>query len=171
MCDFLSMSASQNVWSMHCGVTGMMCRGQAMSAGHSPMKLCWLLMCLLSPLICSFGQTRTVGETFHFDNLTESAYLNNHEHAVLGLRSDPQTYHQYTSPWSTFWPGSNNGISQPYWLGSTTTQSFNKGKFGTIYYYDMLGNMRNARTFIDIAGKNKRGLKLLLPTLNQRMFR
>lgn len=61
-----------------------------------------------------------------------------------------------------------NGYS--YWLGSTTTQSFNNGKFGTVYYYDVMGNMQYARTFIDIAGKNKRGLKLMLPTLNQRMF-
>jgi len=82
-------------------------------------------------------------------------------------KSDAQTYASYSSPWLTQWGGSGN---QAYWLSSTTTQSFNKGKFGTIYYYDLLGNMRGARTFIDIAGKNKRGLKLLLPTINQRMF-
>jgi hypothetical protein len=68
----------------------------------------------------------------------------------------------------TTWPAATG--NQPYFLGSTSTQSFNKGKFGTIYYYDVMGNMRYARTFIDIAGKNKRGLKLLLPTIvNQRM--
>jgi hypothetical protein len=83
-------------------------------------------------------------------------------------RSDQQINAKYPSPRLTISPVNANGSS--YWLGSTTTQSFNNGKFGTVYYYDMMGNMQYARTFIDIAGKNKRGLKLMLPTLNQRMF-
>lgn len=48
-----------------------------------------------------------------------------------------------------------------YWMGSMTTQSYNKGKFGTYYLWDMQGNLRESRTFLDIAGKNKRGLKLV----------
>ncbi len=83
-------------------------------------------------------------------------------------RSDQQINYQYSNPRFTISPVNANGYA--YWLGSTTTQSFNNGKFGTIYYYDVTGNMQYSRSFIDIAGKNKRGLKLMLPTLNQRMF-
>jgi hypothetical protein len=86
---------------------------------------------------------------------------------LFGWKADPMITHQFTSPWSTTWPATGPGN---YWLSSTMTQSFQQGKFGTIYYYDMQSNMRYARTFLDISGKNKRGIKLLLPTINQRMF-
>jgi hypothetical protein len=99
----------------------------------------------------------------------ESAYLHASQTASIfpQWKSDYQQYSRYNTPWLTSWPSFGGNA---YWLGSTTTQSFNQGKFGTIYYYDTQGNMRNARTFIDISGKNKRGLKLLLPTINQRML-
>ncbi len=134
------------------------------------MKLYWLFVCCFLIASRSDGQFRSATKSLRLDNLpSESAYLNNRP-SIAGLQPDSQIDYRYSSPWLTFWPGPSNIAGQGYWLGSTTTQSFNKGKFGTIYYYDMLGNMRYARTFIDIAGKNKRGLKLLLPTINQRMF-
>ncbi len=49
------------------------------------------------------------------------------------------------------------------WIGNVTSQSFNNGKFGTFYYWDMQGNLQGTRGFIDLAGKNKRGFKLLFP--------
>lgn len=137
------------------------------------MKLYWLVGCFLVTISHSYGQFQSETKTLTLNKQSsELAYLNVSNNSISngGLQADPQTYYRYASPWSTFWPGTSGNMGQTYWLGSTTTQSFNKGKFGTIYYYDMLGNMRYARTFIDIAGKNKRGLKLLLPTLNQRMF-
>ncbi len=101
---------------------------------------------------------------------SESSYLSGSQGSpIFGKwRPDQQTNYRYASPRMTISPVNAGGYS--YWLGSTTTQSYNNGKFGTIYYYDMTGNMQYSRAFIDIAGKNKRGLKLLLPTLNQRMF-
>ena len=99
----------------------------------------------------------------------ESDYLKGKKGSTfIGLSVDPQLNYRYPSPWLTNWAVFAGG--QSYWLSSTTTQSFNQGKFGTIYYYDQLGNMRYASPFIDIAGKNKRGLKILLPTFTQRMF-
>ncbi len=51
--------------------------------------------------------------------------------------------------------------SGTYWLGSMTTQSFNKGKLGRYYMWDVQGNLQESRMFVDVAGKNKRGLKLV----------
>jgi hypothetical protein len=48
-----------------------------------------------------------------------------------------------------------------YWMGSITTQSYNRGKLGTFYMWDVQGNLRESRMFVDVAGKNKRGLKLV----------
>ena len=47
-----------------------------------------------------------------------------------------------------------------FWTGNITTMSYNKGKFGTYFYWDVQGNLSGTKGFIDIAGKNKRGLKL-----------
>lgn len=57
------------------------------------------------------------------------------------------------------WRAQNNF----FWTGIVTTMSFNKGKFGTFYYWDVQGNLRGTRGFIDISGKNKRGFKLVFP--------
>gem|GEM_PF-2261728 len=48
-----------------------------------------------------------------------------------------------------------------YWMSSMTTQSYNNGKIGRFYLWDVQGNLRESRMFFDIAGKNKRGLKLV----------
>lgn len=50
-----------------------------------------------------------------------------------------------------------------YWTNSITTQSYGQDKWGTYYYWDVQGNLREMKGFIDIAGKNKRGLKLVFP--------
>ena len=50
-----------------------------------------------------------------------------------------------------------------YWTSNITMQSYGKGKWGTFYYWDVQGNLREMKGFIDIAGKNKRGLKLVFP--------
>ncbi len=52
---------------------------------------------------------------------------------------------------------------ESYYMGTMTTQSYNQGKLGTFYYWDVQGNLRESKFFLDIAGKNKRGLKLVFP--------
>jgi hypothetical protein len=52
---------------------------------------------------------------------------------------------------------------ESYYMGTMTTQSYNRGKLGTFYYWDVQGNLRESKFFLDIAGKNKRGLKLVFP--------
>ena len=55
-----------------------------------------------------------------------------------------------------------------FWTGTVTTMSYNKGRFGTLYYWDVQGNLRGTRGFIDLSGKEKRGFKLVFPW---KMFR
>jgi len=83
---------------------------------------------------------------------------------IPGLLSDPTRNYTMQSPLmvassSYDWRMQNNF----FWTGTVTTLSFNKGKFGTYYYWDVQGNLRGMRGFIDISGKNKRGLKLVFP--------
>jgi hypothetical protein len=130
------------------------------------MGILSLIGCFLLVAGSACGQFRSLDAK----SRSESAYLSGRQRSsIFGRwRSDQQINYRYSNPRFTVSPVNANGYS--YWVGSTTTQSFNNGKFGTVYYYDVMGNMQYARTFIDIAGKNKRGLKLMLPTLNQRMF-
>lgn len=50
-----------------------------------------------------------------------------------------------------------------YWLTRMTTQSINKGKMGTNYFWDHQGNLRESRFFVEVGGKRKPGLKLVFP--------
>ena len=59
--------------------------------------------------------------------------------------------------------GSATYRGDAYYLGTMTSQSYNNGKLGTFYFWDVQGNLRESKFFVDIAGKNKRGLKLVFP--------
>ena len=88
---------------------------------------------------------------------------------IPGLVSDPSRYYKSLTPMmstasSYDWRMQNNF----FWTGSVTTMSYNKGRFGTDFFWDVQGNLRSARGFIDISGKNKRGFKLVFPW---KMFR
>lgn len=58
---------------------------------------------------------------------------------------------------------STSHLGESYYMGTMTTQSYNQGKLGTLYFWDVQGNLRESKFFLDIAGKNKRGLKLVFP--------
>ena len=60
-------------------------------------------------------------------------------------------------------PTSANRTGMSYWTNTITSHSYGKGKFGTFYYWDVQGNLSEMQGFIDIAGKNKRGLKIVFP--------
>jgi len=83
---------------------------------------------------------------------------------IQGVLSDPIQNYRPTSPILTNYPtGDWHAQNISFWTGTVTTMSFNKGKFGTLYYWDLQGNLRGSRGFIDISGKNKRGFKLVFP--------
>ncbi len=77
------------------------------------------------------------------------------------LSPDRQLTYRPKSPQAMTVLGSTSLKGENYWMGSMTTQSYNQGKMGTYYLWDMQGNLRESRMFVDIAGKNKRGLKLV----------
>jgi hypothetical protein len=81
-----------------------------------------------------------------------------------GLSSDrPITTYKSGRPYLTLPVNTTSLLGSSYWMGSVTSQSFNQGKFGRFYYWDIQGNLRGSQLFLDIAGKNKRGLKLVFP--------
>jgi hypothetical protein len=83
---------------------------------------------------------------------------------MMGFHSDPVQSFRYQSP-ALASMGDLNGKSQfqSFWINNVTTQSYGNGKFGTYYYWDVQGNLQGSRGFIDISGKNKRGVKLMFP--------
>ena len=60
-------------------------------------------------------------------------------------------------------PSGSDRTGTSYWTNNVTSQSYGQGKVGTFYYWDVQGNLREMKGFVDIAGKNKRGLKLVFP--------
>jgi hypothetical protein len=84
--------------------------------------------------------------------------------SVLGLQSDPAQTFKYQAPLlASSYNLSGQDQFQSTWINSVTSQSYGNGKFGTYYYWDVQGNLQGTRGFIDISGKNKRGLKVLFP--------
>lgn len=82
----------------------------------------------------------------------------------FGLVEDAAQNIPYQSPTLTTLPmADTNHQFQTQWISSVSSLSFNNGKFGSYYYWDVSGNLIDTRGFIDIAGKNKRGLKLVFP--------
>ena len=74
---------------------------------------------------------------------------------------DPQQLVRPTGPMAITLTSSTTFKGENYWMDAMTTQSYNQGKLGTYYLWDVQGNLRESRMFLDIAGKNKRGLKLI----------
>lgn len=82
----------------------------------------------------------------------------------FGLREDATQTFGYVSPALYTLPAADTQHAfQAQWVSSVSSLSFNNGKFGSYYYWDIRGNLIDTRGFIDIAGKNKRGLKLVFP--------
>jgi hypothetical protein len=114
----------------------------------------------------AFGQFRVRNHS-----LPVSYFVNdNHEMistkkwSLPGLAADKQsTIYKPSAPLLSLPVGTTSMQGESYWMGSITTQSYNQGKIGRFYYWDIQGNLRGSNLFLDIAGKNKRGLKLVFP--------
>jgi hypothetical protein len=84
--------------------------------------------------------------------------------SLPGLRGDKQAIvYRPAAPLLSMPVNTTSLQGDSYWMGSITTQSYNQGKIGRFYYWDIQGNLRGSYLFLDIAGRNKRGLKLVFP--------
>lgn len=119
-----------------------------------------LLSCFF---FCAHAQLRAV-RTSPLKTLTTSSQENNNKYKPTQPSNFSPTHQRYLSPRLTqATPSFSDRRSSNYWTNSVTTQSYGEGKWGTLYYWDVQGNLRETKGFIDIAGKNKRGLKLVFP--------
>lgn len=82
---------------------------------------------------------------------------------IPGLHEDRQSDFKPAVPVLSLPPAATSFAGDTFWVGSITTQSYNRGKIGRYYYWDVLGNLQGSHLFVDIAGKGKRGLKLVFP--------
>ncbi len=119
-----------------------------------------MLLCVVSNCIFlgAHGQVRS-DTPYALGNTTQTGLT-----SVIQLPDDIDNNHRLTSPRLTQTiPASGDRRSTSYWTSNVTTKSYGRGKWGTFYYWDVQGNLREMRGFVDIAGKNKRGLKLVFP--------
>ncbi len=122
------------------------------------MKILFLILTLIIETKV-FSQFRALDDGHYF--LTQPILMASTKTIIPGLRADPSGNYRISSP--TMLSSSFNDWrmqSNFFWTANVTTMSYNKGKFGTYFYWDVQGNLRGTRGFIDISGRNKRGLKL-----------
>jgi len=125
------------------------------------MKILCIIVVMLTETLC-FGQFRNAPTpNQYYPTINYPAPKKTFIH---NLSSDPIQNVRQNSPILTNLSNSDwHASSSFFWTGTVTTMSFNKGKFGTLYYWDVQGNLRGTRGFIDISGKDKRGFKLVFP--------
>jgi hypothetical protein len=125
------------------------------------MKILCVVCVLMTDTLC-FGQFRnppTPNQYFH-----DIVYPTPQKTFFHHLNTDPIQNARQTSPLLTYLSYTDGRAPNNFfWTGTVTTMSFNKGKFGTFYYWDVQGNLRGTRGFIDLSGKDKRGFKLVFP--------
>jgi hypothetical protein len=123
------------------------------------MKILCLVVALLVETLALAQLPPTPNQYFHsiLQTTQQKTFIPN-------LLADPvQNYRQRSPALTNFSTSDWKAQNSFFWTGTVTTMSFNKGKFGTLYYWDVQGNLRGTRGFIDISGKNKRGFKLVFP--------
>jgi hypothetical protein len=122
------------------------------------MKTFFLMVVLFTDLD-AWGQFRSpVDANYSFE---QPLLVASKRTVIPGLVADPKRNYRMVSPLMLASSGYNWQMQNNFfWTGNVTTMSFNKDKFGTYFYWDVQGNLRGTRGFIDISGKNKRGLKL-----------
>jgi hypothetical protein len=120
----------------------------------------FLALCLTHAL--AQNQNRALSEYFSYALIPQnigSSRQTTSWHSFFS--ADRQQIFRMKSPMQMTLASSASFKGENYWMGTMTTQSYNQGKLGTYYYWDVQGNLRESRMFLDIAGKNKRGLKLV----------
>ncbi len=125
------------------------------------MKLIFLTICFL--IVTEIhGQYRS-GETVTY-SFEQPIFPAAQKTFIPNLLADPIKNYRISSPSMINFSSLNWRMQNDFfWGGTITTMSYNKGKFGTLFYWDVQGNLRGTKGFIDISGKNKQGFKLVFP--------
>lgn len=119
----------------------------------------WLTWVLLS---CFFLPVEAQLKSHAIEHLTLN-YQDPYVSSLINQKNSSTVRQKFTSPrLSQTLSTSRDGVTN-YWTSQVTSQSYGNGKWGTYYYWDIQGNLREMRGFVDLAGKNKRGLKLVFP--------
>lgn len=79
------------------------------------------------------------------------------------LKGDDQRFYRLSVPLLTQKATTTSFTTDAYWTGYMTTQSMRKGKLGTYYFWDVQGNLRESRFFVDVNRKNKFSFKIVVP--------
>lgn len=123
-------------------------------------RIIWLLLTIMILVSPAVAQIRKANVPIYMD-LSEAEPAKAHWRRFLpGLNPDKDLMYRPTVPYITLPMNTTSPLGEFFWMGSTTRQSYNEGKIGRTYYWDIQGNLRGSTLFIDIAGKGKRGLKL-----------
>ena len=133
------------------------------------MKACLLPVCVLilvavfEPAHAQFRLRKSKPVTSYFINQNDGK-ISTKKWSLPGLARDKDAIvYKPASPVMHLPANTSSLLGDSYWVGSVTSQSYNQGKIGRYYYWDIQGNLRGSYLFVDIAGKNKRGLKLVFP--------
>ena len=119
------------------------------------------LLLIISAVFPALSQIRTVRTKFVALETVQTPLLTSGWRRFLpGLKPDVDRTYRPSTPHLALPVNTTALLGDLYWMGSTTRQSYNEGKIGRTYYWDVQGNLRGSTLFIDIAGKGKRGLKL-----------
>jgi hypothetical protein len=118
--------------------------------------------CILSLTLCYNLRAQDAVWEVSSSVFQTSSHAHPSKHSKPGLRLFADRM-QYYKPKSLFFnvPGGSVYPADMYWMGSMTTQSYNHGKIGRFYVWDVQGNLRESQIFIDISRKNSHGLKLV----------
>ncbi|HYG20943.1 MAG TPA: hypothetical protein VD816_18520 [Ohtaekwangia sp.] len=129
------------------------------------MRFLLFLIASVTPAAAQLQPTAGTKTALHFPAVTGSLFGEKPGSALNRLLpADPQRYYRLSSPLLSQrahhdYVGSSGG----YWTGYITTQSLNQGAVGTFYFWDVQGNLRESRSFVQIKRKNKSFFKLVVP--------
>jgi hypothetical protein len=119
------------------------------------------LLLMISAVFPALSQIRSArSKVVPLENIEAPRLTSGWRRFLPGLKPDADRTFRPSTPHLALPVNTTALLGDLYWMGSTTRQSYNEGKIGRTYYWDVQGNLRGSTLFIDIAGKGKRGLKL-----------
>ena len=126
-----------------------------------------LILILITVVFTTHAQIRSRNASIHNAFMERAPAQPQKELSLLQtwFKGDPQRSYRMSVPLLTHKISPALITTDAYWAGYMTTQSLRKGKFCTYYYWDVQGNLRESRFFVDVNRKNKYSFKIVVPRL------